>query len=172
MSDPVRSEASASDPGFGQVVGRIAYVIAADDFPTGERARLKRLDPSGTPNLAFYRFAFRHLPKGWESRQAAWITLIAGIALMGQSAHNPNRPAGQALAEARYAEARLERLLAAEGETLHVLVLRAARFLAAKNDACNWVDLAYLLGLRGDSERTRMNIARHYYRHLTEKDKE
>jgi CRISPR system Cascade subunit CasB len=170
MSVPAAVETPASDQNLSQIVGRIAHVITADDFPTSERAQLKRLDPSGPPSLAFYRFAFRHLPDGWESRQAAWMTLVAGIALMGHSAHRPDRPAGQALAESDYAEARLERLLAAEDETLRTLLLRVARFLTAKNDTCNWTDFAHLLRLRGDPERARLQIARHYYHSLKDKE--
>lgn len=170
MTTPAAAEALTSAPNLAQVISRLAHVITADDFPTGERAQLKRLDPDGPPSLTFYRFAFRHLPENWEKQQAAWMTLVAGIALMGRTAHRPDRPAGQALAESGYTEARLERLLAAEGETLHTLLLRAARFLAAKNEACNWTDFAYLLGLRGDSERARLQIARYYYRNLKDKE--
>jgi CRISPR system Cascade subunit CasB len=161
---------AAEAPTLAQAIGHIARVLAAADFPTGERAQLRRLDPDGPPGLAFYRFAFRHLPEGWERRPAAWMTLIAGIALMGDSAHRPDRPVGQALAEAGYAEARLERLLAAEAETLRTLLLRAARFLAAKGAACNWTDFAFLLELGGDPERARLTIARGYYRNLKEKE--
>ena len=155
---------------LGQTVGRIASVIGADRFPTSERAQLKRLQPNASPSLAFYRFAFRHLPDGWERRPGEWMTLLAGLALMGQTAHRPDRPAGQALAETGYAEARLERLLAAEGDTLSTLLLRAARFLAAKNDSCNWTDFAYLLGLGGDPERARLQIARAFYRNLKDQE--
>lgn len=155
---------------LAQAIGRIARVLASADFPTGERARLRRLDPGEPPGLSFYRFAFRHLPEGWERRRAAWMTLVAGMALMGETAHRPDRPAGQALAEAGYAEARLERLLAAGDETLHTLLLRAARFLAAKGAPCNWTDFAYLIELGGDPERARLGIARAYYRNLKEKE--
>jgi CRISPR system Cascade subunit CasB len=166
MTQPRTAEAPPAPPGLAQTVGRIAKVITADDFPTGERAQLKRLDPDGPPSLAFYRFAFRHLPEGWESRQAAWMTLIAGMTLMGRNPHRPDRPTGQALAESGYSEARLERLLAAEDETLRTLLLRAVRFLTAKNESCNWTDFGFLLGLRGDPERARLTIARSFYRNL------
>ena len=159
-------------PKLPVIIGHIAGVLASSDFPTGERARLRRQDPTQTPGLAFYRFALRHLPADWEHQPRAWMTLVAGLALMGDTAHRPDRPAGQALAETGYAEARLERLLAAEDETLHTLLLRAARFLAAKNAACNWVDFARLL-LTRDPERqdaARLAIARTYYPNLKEKD--
>ena len=159
-------------PTLAQTIGRVAQVLASDHFPTGERARLKRLDPGGSPALVFYRFAFRHLPEGWENHEPAWMTLVAGIALMGESAHRSQRPVGQALAEAGYAEVRLERLLAADSATLHTLLLRAARFLAAKNASCNWVDFARLL-LATDHERhesAQLAIARTFYRHMKDRD--
>lgn len=171
MPTPATVETPTTEaPNLGQAIGHIARVLASADFPTGERARLRRLDPARPLGLAFYRFAFRHLPGGWERQPAAWMTLVAGIALMGETAHRLDRPAGQSLAEAGYAEARLERLLAAEGDTLHTLLLRAARFLSARGVACNWTDFAYLLALGGDPERARLGLARAYYRNLREND--
>lgn len=158
--------------GLGKTIGHVAAILCADSFPTGERAALRRLDPNSPASLAFYRFAFRHLPENWECRQSDWMALVAGIALMCPHTHRPDRPAGQSLAESGYAEARLERMLSAEGETLRVLLLRAARFLAANKQACNWTDLAWLL-LATDHERreqARLNIARAYYRNLKDKE--
>jgi CRISPR system Cascade subunit CasB len=159
------TEAADATLGLKQAVGRIAHIIGAADFPTGERANLKRQDPNRPPSLTFYRFAFRYLPEGWERKKAAWMTLITGIALMGTGAHRPDRPVGQALAENRYAESRLERLLAAEGATLHTLLLRAVRFLAAKNEGCNWADWADLLLTSNDTEKekVRRKFAKSYY---------
>lgn len=152
-----------------QTIGRLAALLGSEAYPTGERAMLKRMAPGNPPPLAFYRFAYRHLPEGWEHRRDAWMAVVAGLALMGAGGHRPDHRAGQALAENRYSEARLERLLAAEGDTLHTLILRAARFLAAKGQAVNCLDFAYLLGLSGDPERARMQIARDYYRNLEQK---
>lgn len=151
------------------IIGRLAAILGAEDYSTGERAMLKRMAPGNLPPLAFYRFAYRHLPEGWEHRRDAWMTLVAGLALMGAGGHRPDRKAGQVLAESKYSEKRLERLLAAEGDTLHTLLARAVRFLAAKGAAVNWLDFAYLLGLAGDPDRARMQLARDYYRNLDQK---
>lgn len=158
-------------PTLAQTIGQLASLIAADHFSTGERAALKRLDPAGPPSLPFYRFAFRYLPENWEWQQLAWMTLIAGIALMCPNPHNPKRPLGLVLAEAGYSEKRLERLLAAEGETLHTLLLRAVRFLAAKGEAVNWMDFARLLLATDPDKReeARLHIARDFYRQLDAK---
>lgn len=155
-----------------QIIGQIAGALSSDTFPTGERAALRRQDPGAPPGLPFYRFALHYLPADWEARPAPWITLVAGLALMCPAPHRYDRPAGQALAEAGFSEARLERLLQAEGDTLCTLLLRAARVLAAKKDSCNWVDFARL-ALATDPERleeARLNIARSFYRHLKDKE--
>lgn len=154
------------------IVGRLAGVIGSENFPAGERAALKRLNPRLPPPLTFYRFAFRHLPDGWETQKAEWMTLVSGLALMCPDPHRPHRPAGRALAEAGYSETRLERLLVSERRDLQTLVLRAARFLAAKAESVNWIDFARLLLTkdRGKLENARMKFARDYYAHLKEKE--
>lgn len=154
-------------PSLGRLIARVAAIIGSEDFSTGERAALKRLAPGQPPSLAFYRFCFQHLPDGWQRQVGAWQVILAGLALMGTQPHRPDRPLGQALAEQRYSEARLERLLAAQDEVLHTLTLRVARFLAAKGESVNWLDLANLLLAqdRDKHEAVRLKIAGDYYRH-------
>lgn len=151
-------------------IARLAGILSSEHFPSGDRAALKRMAPDQRPPLAFYRLAFRELPEGWESRRFAWQTLTAGLALASNQGnpHNRNQPLGRALAEQGYSEARLERLLAAEGDTLHILLLRAARFLAAKGETVDWTDAARLLltSSDGGKEQIRREIARDFYRNL------
>lgn len=149
-------------------IGQIASVIGSDRFPTGERAALRRMSPNQLLPLPFYRFALRHLPEGWDRNPQVrkdWVTVVAGIALMSPNAHRPDKGLGKALAETGYSEARLERLLAAEGDTRRVLLLRAARFLAAKSTPCNWVDAALLLLTQDPEKRDAVHtrIARDFY---------
>jgi CRISPR system Cascade subunit CasB len=160
--------ASEPDSLWGKIA-RLAGVLSGEHFPTGDRAALKRMAPDQPPPLAFYRLAFRELPEGWEYRRSAWQTLVAGMALRSgrDNPHNQKRPLGQTLAQLSYSEARLERLLAAEGDTLHTLLLRAARFLAAKNESVDWTDCARLLLTADDRhEQIRRKIAADYYRNL------
>jgi CRISPR system Cascade subunit CasB len=72
---------------------------------------------------------------------------------------------GAALAESGFAEPRLERLLAADGPTLRVLVLRAVRFLASRGSPFDWTQLARLLLTRDPSKREQVNrqIAKDFY---------
>ncbi|NLG68441.1 MAG: type I-E CRISPR-associated protein Cse2/CasB [Firmicutes bacterium] len=157
-------------------IGQIARVIASERFPTGERAALRRMHPTQLPPVVFYRFAALYLPEWWDRTPQSrrdWITLVAGIALMSPAAHNPDKGLGRALAEARYSEARLERLLTAEGDTRRVLLLRAARFLAAKSSSCNWVDAALLLLTQDPEKREAVQdkIARDFYYQFTTQDR-
>lgn len=172
MQHPQTDQPPPKKSELASAIGRIAAVIGNDEFPNGDRAALRRLDPDSEAPLAFYRFAFRHLPEHWASSKREWMTLCAGIALMQPHAHQPNLPTGRALADAGYSEARLERLLAASGTVLDTLVLRAARLLAAKGGATNWTDFARLLltDAADKREAIRMQFARHFYQALQNKD--
>lgn len=156
------------DGGLPTAIARVDVGLSNPGYPTGDRAALRRMIPGQPPPLSFYRFAIRILPDGWDrdapTRQD-WMTIVAGIALMGPDAHRPDRRLGRVLAEVGYAETRLERLLAAGGDTARVLVLRTARFLAAKSEPCNWIDLARLLLTRQAEGRDdlALRVARDFY---------
>ncbi len=156
---------------LANIIGKIASILNSENFPSGDRASLKRLHPEGPYPASFFKFGFAHLPDGWESRMQPWATILAGMALMNPKSHNPAIPFGKALAGAGYPEVRLERLLASEDSTLETLVLRCARFLGAKGASCNWTDIGYLLGLRGSTEKARFRIAKDFY-HNTQSQKE
>lgn len=147
-------------------IAHIAGVISHSEFPTGDRAALKRMIPGQSPPLEFYRFALRHLPRNWEAHLADWMALVAGMALMAPHVHRPNRSLGQALAEENYSEARLERLLSADEDIRRVLFLRAVRFLASKGAPFNWVDAAQFLLTREEDKREVLHrrIAWDFYR--------
>ncbi len=163
------STAPAADT-MSSTIGRIAGVLASSGFPTADRAALRRISPDQPLPLTFYRFGVRYLPQGWDlstARLRDWATIVAGIAIMSPNAHRPNLGLGRALAEAGLSEARLERLLQSEGSIRRTLLLRAARFLAAKNQPCDWTDGAwFLLTPEHDierRERIHRRIARDFY---------
>lgn len=158
-------------------VGRIASLLAADHFPGGDRAALKRHAPGQAPPLAFYRLWLRHLQADLpsEATTGAWALVVWGLALNGRKAHRPDRPLGRCLAESGYSEARLERLLAAaDDDTRLALTASVVRFIAAKGDSFDWSQLAQLLLARSEDARERVHrrIATDYYRHLPRTDKE
>ena len=157
-------------------VPALAAVLKAEHFSTGERAALKRMALDGPAPLAFHRFVLRHVDSPWqaESWTPEWRTLICSLAIQRDGGFDPSKPLGQTLAEARFSENRLERLLAATGETLRSLALRAARQLAAKGIATDWRQLAELLFSRNPEIREAVNrrIARDYYRIVQSKNRE
>lgn len=170
----VSPDTQAATPSLAIQISHLAGLLASEHFPSGDRAMLKRLDPARPPGLAFYRFALRHLPDGWQAQVGDWQVILQGMALMAPQIHDPDLPFGRALAENRYSEARLERLLAIEGDTRRTLLLRAIRFLASRKLACNWYDIARLLLTRESDklERLHRQIATDYYRHQPQQDEE
>lgn len=157
-------------------VPALARILADDSFPNGERAALKRMALDGPAPLALHRFLLRYIDEPWQGDVwlSDWRTLICALALQREGGFNPERPFGQALTEARFAESRLERLLAVHGDTLRVLALRAARQLSAKGIACDWRQFAELLFSRNAEARERISIriARDFYRNLKTKKEE
>lgn len=150
---------------LSSTIGKAAGVIANERFPSGDRAKLKRMDFAETVPVAFYRFAFAQLPEGWEVNQKEWMTIVAGMAIMSPSNHSPVAGLGKVLAESGYSESRFERLLAAEDEVLYTLILRLARFLAAKAKPADWLQIAQLLLSKDEkADAIRMRIAKDYYR--------
>lgn len=149
------------------VIGRVANLLSRDSYPTSDRATLRRIVPGQPIPLVFYKLALQHLPEGWEYKVDDWAAIIGGIALMAPMAHRYEQGLGQALATAGYSENRLERLLAAKGNTRRTLLLRAARFLSAKQTPFNWVEAARLLLTSEYNQEVRdrlyQDIAKDYY---------
>ena len=168
MQSSANEALKANNVDLGSRIGRICSLIGSNSFSTACRAALRRLNPHKAPSLVFYRFAVYHLPKTWEARKADWMTLTAGIATMSPSIHRPGQGLGQVLGLTGYSEARLERLLSAEGDTRRILFLRAVRFLAAKSAPFDWKDGALFLLLRDREKQERLHarIAQDYYRYL------
>jgi len=165
---PANETLKANDMDLGSRIGRISSLISSDSFSTAHRAALRRLNPHDAPPLLFYRFAVYHLPETWEAQKADWIALTAGMATMSPSVHRHDQGLGRVLGLAEYSEARLERLLSAEGDTRRTLFLRAVRFLANKSAPFDWKDGALFLLIRDRKKRESLHarIAQEYYRYL------
>jgi CRISPR system Cascade subunit CasB len=170
----------ATTPALASVIARLAAVIcethypnadrAALRHPNGDRAALRRWAPGQPVPLAFYRLWLQHLGHELPADRyiEAWMTLAWGLATCGTGCHDPQRPLGQALAESRFSEGRLERLLSAPDDVRLDLFMSAVRFLAARGERFDWHDAAlFLLTTDADKrERLSRRIASHYYRHL------
>lgn len=168
--------AAANAPSRQKLIASIANQLGADHYPTGERAALKRMDPDD-PSPGAYAAAVRRLLNAGadsevknDSRLKRWTLLIHAMALMsgpGRAPHGWGEPnaAGGVMFDSGYSEARLRRLLEARGKTFDDLLSRMARFLAAKQAAVNWGDLAPLVLDPEDSERAeqaRLNLMRQF----------
>ncbi|MCY4619166.1 MAG: type I-E CRISPR-associated protein Cse2/CasB [Chloroflexi bacterium] len=187
MSPEASDLQTKSDRSWGGIAVRIAGRLARDDFPRGDLAALRRMSPnSGREAAAFWRLAARYELLGAPSIERKWALIIHGIALMtptaahdgaGLGAHDPGTSVGAALFGGNdessresgfYSELRLNRLLAARGDVLQVLLARMFRMLGASGVAFDWREMVRLILLDGfdqaGAEAARQRIARDYFR--------
>ena len=161
-----RQRSPADDrPALATTIAALAHRI--DTLDPGDRAVLRRGDPEAEPSLVFVKLALRTPLPDWEANVPAWQTIAAGMALLLPPGGRSAGPGlGRALADSDFSEARLERLLAAEGATLRGLFLRACRFLAARSVAIDWLDAARLLLTRKPdaARQARLHVATSYFR--------
>lgn len=140
----------------------------------GQTARLRRLDLEAPSEPAFWAIVAGTLegtlpPDGEvaarRDAESRWAVALRAMATLADL-YDPARSLGRALAEAGYAEMRLQRLLSCPADRLPVEVQTAARYLAAKGAALNYFDLVRLAVLhRPDAaEAARRAIARDYFR--------
>jgi CRISPR system Cascade subunit CasB len=153
----------ASEAGAFALIPKLISVLKAQRFPNGDRAALKRMALDGPAPMAFHRFVVDQIEPG-RQEQPEWRTIICALALQRDGGFDPRVPFGKALAEARFSEGRLERLLSARGGVLDALALRAARHLSARGMPCDWRQFAELVFSPNDDIRTR--IARDFYRNV------
>lgn len=157
-------------------VPTLAALLASGGMSNGERAALKRMALDGPVPLALHRLLLAQVDDAWQGERwlADWRAVVCALAIQRDGGFNPATPLGQALADARFAESRLERLLSASGDTLRALALRAARQVASKGIACDWRTFADLLFTHDSEYRERINtrIARDFYRTLQSANRE
>ncbi|MCY4565446.1 MAG: type I-E CRISPR-associated protein Cse2/CasB [Gammaproteobacteria bacterium] len=152
----------------------------------GDLAELRRMDPDEPDAAAFWKLMAQYgLLDVGEAVERKWALIIHGIALTTSTcsgeanrvtAHNGQMPVGRALflgGESRratgfYSEARLNRLLTADGPMLRTLLARMFRMLTASGVSFNWREMAQFIlneGYDDDAaEQSRRRIAREYYR--------
>ena len=162
---------------FRDVITNITEAIEAKEMTTGEKASLRRMDPSKPDSVVFWKLiSQRGMPRSLDVGR--WGLITNGIALMAHTAglaHNPRRPVGQALYEgggdrttrAFYSDDRLSTLLSARGPTLHRLLGRLFRMLANERCTFNWREMAWFILNEGyneeEADKARIGIARAYY---------
>lgn len=160
------------------IVDNLRSDIREQEFSTGHRAQLRRLNPEVLGPAAFWRlFTRRNLSKiGGPDSQKKWAAVIQGIALMTGHDRGSPTPLGRALfsggdqerTKALYSEHRLNQLLAARGQLLRTLLRRAFRILVGTEQAIYWPQVAELILYDGnnedEAEKVRHQIASDYYR--------
>lgn len=165
-------------PNFYDVITNIIEAIEAKEMTTGEKASLRRMDPSNPNSAVFWKLiSQRGMSRNPDIKK--WGLITHGIALMSHTAglaHNSRKPVGRVLYEgnqdrprtAFYSEDRLATLLAAREPTLHRLLARLFRMLASKGCTFNWREMAWFI-LNDDeyneerADEARIKIARAYY---------
>ena len=152
----------------------------------GDLAELRRMDPDEPDAAVFWRLMAQYdLLNSNEIVERKWALIMHGIALTTptgsgeanrSTAHDGQMPVGRALflggesqrATGFYSEARLNRLLTADGPMLRTLLARMFRMLTASGASFNWREMAQFILNEGydedAAEQSRRRIAREYYR--------
>ena len=163
---------------FGIVLPNTVDLIEGDEMTTGDKASLRRMDPTNPNSAAFWKLMSQRGMDGVDVRK--WGLITHGIALMAHGAgvaHRARTPVGRTLylggeqqpgERGFYSEDRLATLLAARGPALHRLLARLFRLLANEGCAFNWREMAWFILNEGyneeQAEQSRIRIAREYYR--------
>ena len=183
-TNPVDADTGNPDPSLASNAVALAALIASENFPRGDLAQLRRMDPDTPDAAAFWRFMARQdLFRGPEI-EAKWALIMHGIALMTptntgdgnpRSAHDGYIPVGRALFQGGdsqrlmgfYSETRFNRLMTARGSMLRTLLARLFRMLASADVSFNWREMASFIlneNYNDDAaERSRRRIAREYF---------
>ena len=170
---------------WGDIAVTLARALASGDFPRGDLAELRRMDPDAPDAAAVWRLLARYELLGSAQVENKWALILHGIALItptasgdgvGRTAHEGMMPVGRALfsggesqrSSAFYSESRLNRLLTARGPILRTLLARLFRMMAAAGQPFDWREMARFILNEGyneeAAEQARRRIAREYYR--------
>lgn len=147
-----------------------ALIRSSPALGHGDIAALRRMDPR-RPALAFFKIEGllldEHLPGDSVLRaelESRWAAIVLGLAHLGDL-HRHEHRLGRVLAEARFSELRMARLLQSDSDQLLDELPSLARFLVAKDVTVDWTGAAGLIlsAGRDDEEDARRHLARDYY---------
>ena len=169
---------SPSAPVGRGTLATIARHLARDDYPPGDLAQLRRLDPDRPDGRAFWQVVAHHVPGALDDEPVvrALAICLRGMAIMREFLVGEPRRLGTVLAEVGVTELRVLRLLRADAARLAEELRQLARLLASKGEAgrFDWGD-AYDLIRSAASDReaeVRRRIARDYYGRVFQPKKE
>lgn len=157
--------------GWRDTVRKIASRLARVDYPAGNLATLRRLDPERPDGAAFWGLVAEYAPVAFDNdRMAKALAVVVQGMAIAHPFHLPaggRWPLGMALADAGVSEARLLRLLRTGQTELPEEVRRLARLMAAKGETgrFDWSEVFDLV-FWTDGEKIRREIAKDYYRTL------
>ncbi|MFW5751648.1 MAG: type I-E CRISPR-associated protein Cse2/CasB [Planctomycetota bacterium] len=163
-------DTTATEPDHPVVIALKALHPDRGWLTRGDQAALRRARPDQCAGSALFRFLAhlrgegRFMPDHGDERDEAerrW-TVILGAAC--RLAHIKGTSVGHALADAGFADLRLERLLASSGIDFLRDLDRAVRFLDGKSAGCDLFSL-YRLVMADDqrAERERRQLARDFF---------
>lgn len=169
---PINRDSTLLPPqpvGISTIIQRIANEFASPDFPRGDLAELRRMNPDNPATPAFWRIMAQHNLPDTAWGVSRWALILHGIALMTPTA-NAKIPVGRALFlggslqrdSGFYSEVRLERLLKSQGAIFRNLINRLFKMLASAKQPLDWEEMAALI--IDDSDAARYKIASDYYR--------
>lgn len=161
------------EPSFAETanaaIPRLASALARLD--PGDLARLRRMDPDGPGEAAFWQLVAELKLPGNPERWLRFSRLIALLTPRGDphagkpSAHDGGRTLGAALAEAGFSEMRLLRLIERAPDARPEALERMVRFLGARGaGAVDCREIFWLLHGTGPDPSRR--LANHYFRTL------
>lgn len=161
-----------------EVISKIAWEMKREVIPVGDVAQLRRQQTARSwqrvASPAFWKIAVRHLePSGllapneedWRlDREQRWVTILGFLAEM-KGLHGAKHSFGKALSDAEVAEARVLRLLRANGEALVSVLRGLVHQLANRGQRVDLGELATLVLSDGApwEPQVRKKIARDYY---------
>ncbi len=166
------------------LIWKIGSKLGQEHFPTGDRAALRRYEPSRNTRGETVAIKLLLAEDSGEEELAVkdirrpverWTWLLHCMALMsgpGRSPHNDEKdenkkliPNGKILFEVGFGESRLARLLDARGDSFDDLFARLCRGLSSKGKGLEWSSLVPLIfAENGDKpESARLRIAADYY---------
>ncbi len=137
------------EPSASALIARLAGELGRDDFPTGDHAALRRMDPRAPGRSAIALHKLMVKTGVAEQGQRRWALVIHCLALARGRHKNgreaPRFRAGAVLQQINVSEQRLNQLLAADEEVLFDLLPALARRLDSNGAAIDWTELALLI---------------------------
>ena len=161
-----------------KAVASLAGAIGNPDFPVGDLANLRRIQPDSFYPPAYWRQLFKRVPEMLRhpEQEAIWAVLMQAMAIMAPGGYQPGASLGQVLArmDSGTMEPRLLKLLSSRGAATWNQIRLMARMLANQGLRVDFNDFAELLfNQEGPGrEPARRRLARDFFSGQHKKDQQ